>query len=204
MSMLVCPLCGKQSSLRRFDPSGFHEDIIAIEKRGLGRGMGFEEVARYSLLGTGSPALSLIKDRVLVLVEVLDIGSRVPSERSLRAELEDEALAVKVEGLEQRIGELLDPLNEMTRERNRLRGEVEALEVEVEELRQENASLSERLDEQENECENCEIANGLCTEIDEVLNMAGRFSDTALVDSTECLIERVHYILREYEAMAVE
>lgn len=65
MSMFLCPLCGRQVSLARFDPSGFEDDVIAIEKVSLGRGRGFEEIDRYSLLEYDEPALELLKERVL-------------------------------------------------------------------------------------------------------------------------------------------
>ena len=51
MSMLSCPLCGKQNSLRYFSPENLSkEDIQAVEIRGLGRARGFEVVGRPSIL----------------------------------------------------------------------------------------------------------------------------------------------------------
>ncbi len=68
----MCPLCGKSISLNFFDPSNFEEDILLVRYRGLGRGKGFEEVERYSLLDGGDPELlDLISDRVAILYDLL-------------------------------------------------------------------------------------------------------------------------------------
>ncbi len=40
MSQLICPLCGKFVSVRYYDPSGFEDDILLVQVRGLGRGKG--------------------------------------------------------------------------------------------------------------------------------------------------------------------
>lgn len=70
--MLKCPLCGKQNSIRYYDPTEFVDDIIIILKRGLGRGKGWEDVEEYSLLDGSDPELlDLISDRVAVLYDML-------------------------------------------------------------------------------------------------------------------------------------
>lgn len=51
MTQFSCPICGKNSSYSKYDPTNFDDDIIGIEVRGLGRGRGFEVTERYSLLG---------------------------------------------------------------------------------------------------------------------------------------------------------
>jgi len=72
MSLWICPLCGKQVSIRHYDPTDFVDDILIILKRGLGKGKGFEEVDRYSLLDGSDPELlDLISDRVAVLYDML-------------------------------------------------------------------------------------------------------------------------------------
>ncbi len=72
MSLFICPICGKQCSIRFYDPTGFVVDILIIRKRGLGRGMGFEEVERYSLRDGSDPELlDLISDRVAVVYDML-------------------------------------------------------------------------------------------------------------------------------------
>jgi hypothetical protein len=67
MSMLVCPLCGKSTSLAKFNPSDFDDDIVVQTIHGLGRGRGFEVVSRESALGN-SDVTSLVAERVLMIV----------------------------------------------------------------------------------------------------------------------------------------
>jgi hypothetical protein len=70
MSLLVCPLCGKSSSTRYYDPSDFKLDIYAKDVVGLGRGKGFATTREYSLLGNPE-ALAPMRDRLLDLVGLL-------------------------------------------------------------------------------------------------------------------------------------
>lgn len=71
MTNLVCPLCGRRVNMERFDPTGYDLDISAVEVTGLGRGRGFKEVGKYSILDPGNPTVELIKDRVLALAQML-------------------------------------------------------------------------------------------------------------------------------------
>ena len=72
MSLWICPLCGKQVSIRYYDPSGFADDIVIIQLRGLGRGRGFEVVSEYSLFeDEDTELLDIISDRVAVLYNLL-------------------------------------------------------------------------------------------------------------------------------------
>ena len=72
LSLWKCPLCGKQNSIRHYDPTYFAEDIIIILKRGLGYGRGWEKVDEYSLLDGSDPELlDLISDRVAVIYDML-------------------------------------------------------------------------------------------------------------------------------------
>ena len=72
MSLWICPICGKQVSIRHYDPTDFEDDISIILKRGLGQGMGFEVVDRYSLLDGSDPdLLNLISDRIAIIYDLL-------------------------------------------------------------------------------------------------------------------------------------
>lgn len=72
MSLWICPLCGKQNSLRYYDPSDFEDDITVIVLRGLGKGMGFDVVEEYGMLEGDHPdVLGLISDRVAILYDLL-------------------------------------------------------------------------------------------------------------------------------------
>src|SRR3989442_10772786 len=49
MSFLLCPMCGKNTSLRNFDPESFVNDIYVQRVRGLGRGRGFKVTSRIPI-----------------------------------------------------------------------------------------------------------------------------------------------------------
>ncbi len=87
MSHLVCPLCGKSSSLRNFDPSGFDLDIYGQDVVGLGRGRGFAVTGKSSLLH--SEITGIIKQRLLDLLLMLCENGLLS-----RSELEKLGLAV--------------------------------------------------------------------------------------------------------------
>ena len=89
MSQLACPLCGRFVSLSRFDPSGFDNDIYAVNMVGLGRGKGFAVGPSFSVLDdltiTGA-----IASRCRIILGLIE-GRIIPSggETSvLRAEVE--------------------------------------------------------------------------------------------------------------------
>lgn len=89
MSQLACPLCGRFVSLSRFDPSGFDNDIYAVNMVGLGRGKGFAVGPSFSVLNdvTITGAIASRCRTILGLIE----GRKIPSggETSvLRAEVE--------------------------------------------------------------------------------------------------------------------
>lgn len=73
LSFLVCPLCGKMTSLNRFDPTELDLEIYVQNVRGLGRGRGFEVVDRRSALGEQS-IIEPVKDRLLDLAFMLYEG----------------------------------------------------------------------------------------------------------------------------------
>jgi len=103
MSHFACPLCGKQCSILHYDPTDFDDDILIIQKRGLGKGKGFDEVERYSLLeGSDPELLDLISDRIAVIYDLLyeDVGDdEVEVEHSIDLEDEDKEEEVDFESL---------------------------------------------------------------------------------------------------------
>ena len=88
MSLWICPTCGKQNSILHYDPTNFVDDIIIIRLRGLGKGKGFDEIERYSLLDGSDPELlDLISDRVAVIYDMLQAE---PDEADHSVDHEDE------------------------------------------------------------------------------------------------------------------
>jgi len=89
MSQLACPLCGRYVSLSRFDPSGFDNDIYAVNMVGLGRGKGFAVGPSFSVLNDVT-ITGAIASRCRIILGLIE-GRKIPSggETSvLRAEVE--------------------------------------------------------------------------------------------------------------------
>ena len=85
MSMLSCPLCGKMSSIDRYNPNFFADDIFVVEVRGLGRGRGFEVSIRDSIFSEHcrldpniDRALDDLRSRILDILNMLDDRGIIP------------------------------------------------------------------------------------------------------------------------------
>ena len=83
MVQLICPLCGKFTSIRYFDPGSFESDVLGVDTVGLGRGRGTRVVAKFSLLDD-SQLMRTIRDRCHLLVGILD-GKSPPDQKDLAA-----------------------------------------------------------------------------------------------------------------------
>lgn len=84
MSLLVCPLCGKSTSLRTFDPSDYGDDIVVRNLRGLGRGRGFEVTDEHSIIDD-EEITRLIVDRALRIVALIRRHGHITPEEILNA-----------------------------------------------------------------------------------------------------------------------
>lgn len=71
MSFIACPLCGKMTSLRKFDPQSLDAEIYLQKVKGLGRGRGFKVASRSSALGNPS-LIEPIKNRLIDLLLMLE------------------------------------------------------------------------------------------------------------------------------------
>ena len=83
MVQLICPLCGKFTSIRYFDPGSFENDVLGVDTVGLGRGRGTRVVAKFSLLDD-SQLMRTIRDRCHLLVGIID-GKSPPDQKDLAA-----------------------------------------------------------------------------------------------------------------------
>lgn len=64
-SQFICPLCGKFNSVRKYDPSDFVIDVLAVATKGEGRGKGTSVVVKESIFNLDMEDLvELIGDRV--------------------------------------------------------------------------------------------------------------------------------------------
>jgi len=68
MSQIICPLCGKFTSARLYDPEDFEEDIKRVQVRGLGRGKGTEREWSVSIFeDEDDPVFIKLRDRIVKL-----------------------------------------------------------------------------------------------------------------------------------------
>ena len=77
MDQLLCPLCGRRVSLKIFDPELLDSDIYAVSVVGLGRGRGFMEVSRYSVLGDANITQQIAARCREILAMIEGDGSQV-------------------------------------------------------------------------------------------------------------------------------
>ena len=111
LSHVVCPLCGKNSSLRGFNPELLDLDVYVLSFAGLGRGLGFKSLGHKSILSSNNDTIGMIKERLLELL-LLFKKKRIlrPTEILLRLNLSqgsdileslsEENLALKEENIE--------------------------------------------------------------------------------------------------------
>lgn len=128
MSFLLCPVCGKNSSLKHLHPIEFDDDIYAQDIQGLGKGKGFRTTGRISILH-GSEVKDRIVPRLIVLLK-LAIDEDVVSADEVRRRLglrdaeeaveaeEDETTALQEEretadqAIDEIIGQIAEALGE--------------------------------------------------------------------------------------------
>lgn len=68
MSQLICPLCGKFTSVRLYDPEVFEDDIKRVQVRSRGRGKGTERAWTVSIFeDEDDPIFLKLKDRIASL-----------------------------------------------------------------------------------------------------------------------------------------
>ena len=69
--MLSCPMCGKQTSRRYFNPEDLATDILAVKRKSLGRGKGFAVTGRPSILDDKELVAKIAK-RCHTLLELIE------------------------------------------------------------------------------------------------------------------------------------
>ena len=170
---MLCPLCGKNASLRHLNPESFDVDILAQDVVGLGPGQGFKTTGRHSILHSAEVETKVLP-RLFVLVKLM-IDEGIVSADQVRKRLGLPTADVVVE-LE-------------SDEAQALREEREELEESLERI---VANLAENLGENSDDLEG-DIVNKLDY-------VAGRMADElgAATDSdVQSAAERVDSIMEE-------
>ena len=111
MSLFLCPVCGKQCSIRYYHPESFDDDVEVFHNVGLGRGKGLKKIGGYSI-GDFPELKKQIGNRAKRVSEFLNPESK-------------EELKIK---------DIEKQLIEEVQKRIRVEEELEELETELEEL----------------------------------------------------------------------
>jgi chromosome segregation ATPase len=199
-------------SLRIFDPSGFDNDIYAVEVHGLGRGRGVEVSERYSILQPGDETVELIKDRILNLSRLLLESDCLKPEEALsrlKIKLGDpqrvRMLRDEIEALEVNLEESREENAGLRRRLHRLLMEKESLAAELEEWeRHYQKAFSESLEGRKELSKVYETITGLVQDMDEALGEWYEPEEDEEEDPLEALKERVKDLIEEYETLAAE
>lgn len=224
-SHIQCPLCGKFSGSRTFDPTKFDNDINGVRFEGLGYAKGFGVADRGSILDSGDPVIDLISDRVLEISRFLmDAGlitdnmmaSHLPileSNIETQAKLESEVHTLEVDN-----EELKNKNAGLKKEIVKLDSEVDALEVDIEDLERKNAGLKNEVKELREQLESIDqyedyaeaedetdqfddYIGGLTSMVEEVIGeeFYDQFEEDD--DASENLKNMIIYLINEYDAL---
>jgi len=155
-------MCGKQASLRNFDPESFANDIYVQKVRGLGRGRGFKVSSRIPILDKQDYdwVREMIASRAIELLVTLEKNGDVSLGfilTELGLDEEREALeakeAIKEENQaehaisEEKIGTLSQTVESLNSENLTGKREIQALREEISGLEQHVKSAEEATDE---------------------------------------------------------
>ena len=93
-TQFICPICGKFNSVRKYDPTDFIIDVLAVETKGEGRGYGTSVVSRESIFTLGMNDLAeLIGDRISCIYSLFyDVEEEDAEEKDEHEEHQDRLL----------------------------------------------------------------------------------------------------------------
>lgn len=158
MSMLICPLCGKSNSLKKFDPSRFDNDIYTHRVKGLGRGRGFKVVEKDSILGNNFTT-QLIGDRVLEIASLLISQGAISTSKALTVFQSKKEPLADNDKLKRTFDELKAELRLVERERKNWKDHAESLEIRIVELNNQLEKVKRQSDLLDSEAKTLEIVN---------------------------------------------
>ena len=116
MSMFLCPLCGKQNSIKLYHPETFEDDVEIFHNVGLGYRKGFEKILGFSLdefpelrekLGNRSKRVSAFLNPQQVDKAIAELEQQLIQENTKRIEAEEQLEELDLEILIQKLGRLL-------------------------------------------------------------------------------------------------
>jgi len=173
VSMLLCPMCGKMTSRRFFDPESLALDILVQDVQGLGKGRGFKSKGRRSILGR-SDIVSRIANRSLDLLELLVRRGLISKEEvAQRVNISignEEALRAVVRDRNGTIESLRDEIASMEAGREEIEETLDGMINEIQE------ALGEELEEEDDEITS-RLRSALSTLLDEYLSLKAQVEE---------------------------
>ncbi len=129
MTMLSCPLCGKQNALSSFNPAALPLDVLGVERQGLGRGKGFKVIGRPSLLAD-EELMDSIAARCHALITLIEGEDKTVSQ-------DIERLSAVIDGYEEEHDACLTLIQEALPDEDNLEDAIQALMIKYDELLEE-------------------------------------------------------------------
>jgi uncharacterized FlaG/YvyC family protein len=204
MSHLVCPLCGKNAPLSKFDPEYLDLDISLVSFRGLGRGRGFEVADRVSVLGDDDITPKVL-NRVVEICKMF-ISEGIIDPVSLSNNLGLTGAITSASGINQYKQENTLLRNQLNASQKQLQDERISAEEISEQLRKKNRNLTSSRKSQAKELEEKESQLAeIEEELDDIVETIEQyteyehdpFEDSSVVFITQC----VEKILEDLEAL---
>jgi flagellar biosynthesis GTPase FlhF len=117
MSMFLCPLCGKQSSIKLYHPETFEDDVEIFHNVGLGYRKGFEKILGFSLeefpelrdqLGNRARRVSeFLSPLPMTDAKIVELEKQLDEEKKKRIEADEQYEELDLGFLLNKLGESL-------------------------------------------------------------------------------------------------
>ncbi len=194
MSLLLCPLCFKSTSLRSFHPSSFPLNICVQEVKGLGRGRGFRVVSRTPILYQPEfkQIRGMIGARVLELLELLVRTGDISKDQVL-VQLRSGPRRDETNARDDEVRALKAALEESNRRFTKSEQEGEALSARIVSLEDEAKSYRASKEESETELASVE------SDFETILGKLG-LSTVVYLGGTAEMLRRIRDELSEIES----
>ena len=176
MSHLLFPLCGKATSLRKFAPEKFVENIIVQNWQGLGRGKGFRVKSRTSIVQ--GQEYKQVRDKIATrIMNILDLliryGAISKAQVSAQLGLSDDGGA-KVAFIEEEKKQQTAKLAQSEKTREELEAKLARTEDQRQEIKKVREEYEAKLAQSEDEKREIESKmDSIETDVDSLVQLVG-------------------------------
>jgi len=121
LSHITCPVCGKSSFLRNFDPEKMNNDIYVYSVKGLGRGKGFETTTSDSILH--SPEYRQVRGqlaaRMITVLDLLAETGTISKEQIIQGLGLDDVIKAPLAAMEEKNRQQAEKISELEKQISR-------------------------------------------------------------------------------------